>query len=219
MRHAAEPTGETGPWRPARPEDLAAVLAGADFPWWIAGGYAVELAIGRTLRCHADLDVMVLRRDQHRLRRALAGWDLHLVDPSGAGPPRPWPPGEEIPPTVHTLWCRRTPSGPWSVEVTLGETWGDLWVSRHDRRVHRPVAALGGTSSAGIPHLALAVSLLHKTRHTREKDVRDFEAALPFLDDGDRRWLAHCIGLTVPDHPWRERLARPRGSGSGRGEE
>ncbi|GAB2580060.1 hypothetical protein GCM10027168_11130 [Streptomyces capparidis] len=186
------------------------MLAGADFPWWIAGGYAVELAIGRTVRRHADIDVLVLRRDQHRLRRHLAGWDLHLVDPCGAGPLGPWPSGEPIPPAVRDLWCRRTPSDPWSVEVTLGETEGETWVSRRDPRIRRPLAALGRTSPTGIPHLNLAVLMLHKIRATREKDHVDFRAALPFLDADDRRWLVHCIDLTDPRHPWREHLARPR---------
>ncbi|MFF9097395.1 nucleotidyltransferase domain-containing protein [Streptomyces sp. NPDC014802] len=32
------------------------MFAGADFPWWIAGGYAIELAVGRELRPHGDLE-------------------------------------------------------------------------------------------------------------------------------------------------------------------
>ncbi|GAA0664608.1 hypothetical protein GCM10009535_50410 [Streptomyces thermocarboxydovorans] len=29
-----------------RPEDVVEVFPKADFPWWIAGGYAIEFAVG-----------------------------------------------------------------------------------------------------------------------------------------------------------------------------
>ncbi|MFE7750660.1 nucleotidyltransferase domain-containing protein [Streptomyces sp. NPDC057428] len=61
-----------GRWVPDRPEDVASVFAEADFPWWIAGGYAIELAVGRELRAHGDLDVVVLWRDQALVRELLA---------------------------------------------------------------------------------------------------------------------------------------------------
>jgi hypothetical protein len=32
-------------------------------PWWIAGGFAIELAIGRPVRDHGDIDVLVLRQE------------------------------------------------------------------------------------------------------------------------------------------------------------
>ncbi|MFE3071090.1 nucleotidyltransferase domain-containing protein [Streptomyces sp. NPDC059247] len=35
------------------------IFAEADFPRWIAGGYAIELAVGRELRAHGDLDILV----------------------------------------------------------------------------------------------------------------------------------------------------------------
>ena len=45
----------------------------ADVPWWcVAGGHAVELAVGRPLRPHSDIDVLLLRRDQLAAQHALA---------------------------------------------------------------------------------------------------------------------------------------------------
>lgn len=61
-----------GRWVPEHPDGVAALFAQADFPWWIAGGYAIELAVGRELRPHGDLDVLVLRRDQARVHALLA---------------------------------------------------------------------------------------------------------------------------------------------------
>lgn len=37
--------------------------AGFPGPWWIAGGFAIELATGRAIRPHDDIDVGLLRSD------------------------------------------------------------------------------------------------------------------------------------------------------------
>jgi hypothetical protein len=67
---------ELGRWVPARPEDLTVMFAGADFPWWITGGYAIELAVGRQLRPHGDLDVLVLAAARRLAREVLSDWDI-----------------------------------------------------------------------------------------------------------------------------------------------
>ncbi|BFV56364.1 hypothetical protein KCMC57_up14680 [Kitasatospora sp. CMC57] len=100
-----------GPWAPLQPHEVARLLAGADFPWWIAGGYAIELAVGGAYREHGDVDVLVLRRDQARVRRWFGGWDF-LADPPGAGTLRAWPTGIGLPGRVHDVWCRREPDEP-----------------------------------------------------------------------------------------------------------
>ncbi|MGW0731809.1 nucleotidyltransferase domain-containing protein [Streptomyces sp. NPDC002851] len=196
-----------GPWSPAQPAEIASLFKDADFPWWIAGGYAIELAAGRVLRSHDDVDVLVLRRDQERVRERLAGWDVHVADPPGAGRLRPWAPGEVLLPPVNGLWCRRTPTGPWALELLLDEAEGDEWVSRRDARIRRPIRNVGRVSAEGIPFLAPEVQLFYKAKATREKDEVDFEAVLPLLDPAQRAWLAQALELTAPGHPWRERLS------------
>ncbi|MFJ9720839.1 nucleotidyltransferase domain-containing protein [Streptomyces sp. NPDC101213] len=196
----------SGRWVPERPEDVAAVFAEADFPWWIAGGYAIELAVGRELRAHGDLDVLVLRRDQARVRDFLAGWDLYVADPPGRGELRPWCSGEVLRPPLHDIWCRRTLEAPWSVQLMLDEAEGTQWVSRRAPEVRLPVDRLGRTSETGIPYLAPVVQLFHKAKATREKDETDFEAALPLLDAAACVWLANAINVIAPGHPWLRRL-------------
>ncbi|WP_406080518.1 amino acid transporter [Streptomyces zaomyceticus] len=195
-----------GRWVPDRPEDVATVFAEADFPWWIAGGYGIELAVGRELRAHGDLDVLVLRRDQARLRDLLAGWDLHVADPPGQGRLRPWRPGEVLRPPLHDIWCRRKPEAPWSVQLMLDEAEGTQWVSRRDSAIRVPIDQLGRSSETGIPYLAPEVQLFYKAKATRDKDETDFEAVLPLLDAPARAWLADAISVIVPDHPWLRRL-------------
>lgn len=195
-----------GRWVPARPEDVATVFTEADFPWWIAGGYAIELAVGHELRPHGDLDLLILRRDQVRARGLLASWDLYVADPPGQGRLRTWLPGEVLPQPLHDIWCRRTPEAPWSIQLMLDEAEGPQWVSRRDPAIRLPIDQLGRTSKTGIPYFAPEVQLFYKAKATRNKDEADFEAVLPLLDTPARAWLADAINVIVPDHPWLRRL-------------
>ncbi|MFI0218257.1 nucleotidyltransferase domain-containing protein [Streptomyces lydicus] len=197
-----------GPWAPLSPHEVAELLTGADFPWWIAGGYAIELAVGEAYREHSDLDVLVLHRDQARVSRHFDGWDLYLADPPGTGRLRAWPRGERLPSRVHDVWCRRAPSEPWSVQLMFDEADGDEWVSRRDSRVRCPLAQLGRVASTGIPYLSPEVQLFYKAKNVREKDQLDFERVLPHLDAGQRAWLAGVLELTLPGHAWLGTLKR-----------
>ncbi len=197
-----------GPWAPLSPQEAAELLAGAEFPWWIAGGYAIELAVGETYREHGDLDVLVLRRDQARVRRYFGGWNLFLADPPGAGTLRAWQTGRGLPSRVHDVWCRRAPDVPWSVQLMLDEADGDDWVSRRDSRIRRPLAQLGEVASTGIPYLSPEVQLFYKAKNVREKDQLDFDRVLPHLDAGQQAWLASALELALPGHVWLGSLRR-----------
>ncbi|WP_418909921.1 nucleotidyltransferase domain-containing protein [Kitasatospora phosalacinea] len=195
-----------GPWAPLAPHEVARLLAGADFPWWIASGYAIELAVGEPYREHGDLDVLVLHRDQQEVRRFFDGWDLFMADPPGAGLLRPWPPGEILPARVHDVWCRRAPDEPWSIQLMFDEADGEEWVSRRDARVRRPLAQLGRVTSAGVAYLSPEVQLFYKAKNVREKDQLDFDRMLPRLDADQRAWLMGALKLVLPGHAWLGRL-------------
>ncbi|MFE6778157.1 nucleotidyltransferase domain-containing protein [Streptomyces sp. NPDC057702] len=194
-----------GPWEPESPARVARRFAGTPTPWWIAGGYAIELAAGRALREHADVDVLLPRRDQLAAQRALPGWEWWAADPPGTL--RRWAPGEVLPAGVHDIWCRPGPAEPWRIQVMLDETAGRWWVSRRDARVRLPLARIGRRSPDGVPYLAPEVQLYYKAAAPRAKDERDFTAVLPCLAPPQRAWLSWAVGLTRPDHPWRARLA------------
>jgi hypothetical protein len=40
-------------------------LSSVDAPWWVTGGWALDVFLWSTARAHADLDIGVLRRDAH----------------------------------------------------------------------------------------------------------------------------------------------------------
>jgi len=64
-----------------RPEDAPKVFAHVSVPWWVAGGWALDLFAGRVLRPHEDLDVAVFREDEQlwARERGAAEWSFELL--------------------------------------------------------------------------------------------------------------------------------------------
>jgi hypothetical protein len=54
-------------------------LSGLTVPYWIIGGWAIDLAVGRVTRDHADVDVMLLERDKHVLWDDLPEDDVQIT--------------------------------------------------------------------------------------------------------------------------------------------
>ncbi len=193
------------PWRPLTPAGIGRLFAAAPFPWWIAGGIAIEAAANRALRDHTDIDVLVLRRDQTALRRWLARWDCWVADPPGTL--RPWPADETLADAVHDIWCRERANEDWRFQVMLDESVADAWRSRRDARITRPLAELGLRDASGIRFLRPEVVLYYKAKAPRPIDLIDFDAMLAILDQAQRLWLADAIALTYGDgHAWLHRL-------------
>jgi hypothetical protein len=48
-------------------------------PWWVSGGWAIDLFIGRVTRDHCDVEVGTFLPDQDEVRRHLDGWELLRV--------------------------------------------------------------------------------------------------------------------------------------------
>ena len=45
----------SGVWHPMDPAAAARILCAVDVPWWIAGGWALDLFVGTQTRAHKDL--------------------------------------------------------------------------------------------------------------------------------------------------------------------
>jgi hypothetical protein len=195
-----------GPWEPASLAEVAQIFDRSQVQWWIAGGYAIELAAGRSFREHSDIDVLLLRSDQLAVQRVLAGWQWHAADPPGTL--RPWQPGEQLPVGVHDIWCRPGPEQPWRIQVMLDESCRDEWVSRRDPRIRRSISSLGSVSPDGIPYLMPEIQLFYKARQPRPKDEIDFSVTLPLLTQSQRQWLDDALRLTYgPGHEWRTAMS------------
>ena len=182
---------------------VAGLLRDLPVPWAIAGGWAIDLALGRVTRPHADVDVAVFRDDQAALRAALPGWTFEAVD---RGRFVPWPADVRLEPPVHEAYGRPAP-GAAPLELLLDERDGADWVYRRDPAVRRPLARALRSTPEGVPYLAPEIVLLYKSKAPRESDEQDFRAAGPLLDAEARAWLRAALARQAPAHPWADALA------------
>ena len=181
---------------------VAARMAGFGAPWCVGGGWAADLYLGRQTREHADVDVVLLRGDQHRLHAHFAGWRFQQVF---RGEFRDWRPGERLDPPVHEIHAR-APDGT-ALEFLLNDHAGDVWIYRRDPALRCPLREVIRTSGIGVPILCTAVVLLYKSRAPRPADEHDFRHLHPVLPAAQRRWLHDALVRTHPGHPWIEPLA------------
>jgi hypothetical protein len=188
----AEVQHPLGRWQPWRPHEVAAFFATLPVPWWIAGGWAIDLFLGRQTRAHEDIDVLLLRRDQQAVRSLLGAWDVQAALP----PPRaetwpflPWHHSEDLDETIHDIWCRPDATQPWRIQLMIAETQDDQWLFRRMPNIHRSVATVGDITPEGIPYLVPEIQLLYKAKTLRPKDEADFRQTLPVLRWEQRTWL------------------------------
>ncbi len=188
-------------WEPWTPAEVAERLRGADVRWYVLGGWALDLFLGRRTREHEDIEVGVPRDQFPAIQAALDDLELVVVGDGHA-----WPLTDESLRAHRQTWARE-PGGPWRLDI-IREHWdGDDWLYRRDDRIRRPAASTLAETSDAIPFLQPDIVLLFKAKAPRAKDDADLAAVLPHLDAERRRWLVDALLLVHPGHPWIELVA------------
>jgi hypothetical protein len=187
-------------WQPYHPDQLASLLAGVAFPYWLTAGYALEYFVGTPYRDHADLDIAIRRSDQHTLQQALPDYHFYAADPPGTL--RPWHPGEYIGTSIHDVWVKAEPTGPFVFQLMFLDTEGDTWLFRRDPRIRGTLSDYGWQTQEGMLVIAPQIQLLYKAKGLRDKDEVDFQACLPKLSEEQKQWLKATLQHVHPDHRW-----------------
>ncbi len=177
-------------------------------PWYIAGGWGIDLFVGRVTRDHQDVDLVLARTDQraafdHLPDRAWSRIVPHPEGLTGRGTMEPWD-GEPLSMPTHQIIADDSDGS--RIEFLLSDIDNVLWRSRRNREVTMPVQSMALTTGDGFRYMAPEIILLYKARLMREWDHADFETALPEMTLGPRHWLFHALEQTEPGHPWMARL-------------
>lgn len=170
-------------------------------PWGIAGGWAIDLFIGKETRLHSDVEVAIFREDQYRLKKALLDWTFEkAVKGEFINWNEEW---LELP--VHEIHGIHKQDGK-RLEVLLNEVQDNEWIFRRESSISFPESSLFLQSKEGIPYLHPAVVLLYKAKNTREKDHDDFFAVKDLLKGEDKKWLYNALQIHAPEHKWVQEL-------------
>jgi hypothetical protein len=183
---------------------VSALFDGVEFPWYVAGGWAIDLFLRTVTRPHGDIEVLVFREDQELLRQRLAKCQLHKIVPAPEGGPEggkvePWLPGDTLALPVHQLRARTAQV---DFDIFLADGAGERWVYRRDARVTRSKAEMGGKSQVGIPFLIPEIVLLFKAKNLTPKDEADFSLVAGRLSEESRRWLLTALETAHPECAW-----------------
>jgi hypothetical protein len=188
--------------------NVARLLEAVPFPWWVAGGWALDLFLGSSIRPRKDLDLAILRRDQGALRDRLSGWDLRVAVP-GQGLVE-WEINQRLDPPLHEVWARPKGQKQWVCEFLLNEATDSEWIYRRDHRVTMPLADLLTSAAQGVSVLPPEIVLLYKAKEPRPDDELDFRATLPSLDRRAIGWLRGALTMLTPDHAWIDEMTQRR---------
>lgn len=183
---------------------IGSLLRDLPCPWFVCGGWALDLFLGRVTRPHKDVDVAVARADQLVVRDYLLGrgWTLERAED---GQLIPWPDGERLELPSHAVWCRNDSHDPDFFEVLLNEVDGGGFRFRRDQSVTLARGRMSFRTPSGLPVLAPEIVLLYKSSRPEEHDA-DFRSTAPSLSEESRGWLKGALERLSARHPWAENL-------------
>lgn len=184
-------------------------VRGFDVPWYVAGGWAIDLFAQRLTRDHHDVDLMVARSDQGAIFMHFAERSLSYVVPHpeglvGRGDLVRWS-GERLDLPVHQVFADDAAGD--RLEFLFGEIESGLWRYRRNPAVTRSTDEMALMSDDGVPFLAPEIVLLFKAKLMRAWDHVDFDTVAPSMGRDRRSWLRDALESSHPGHRWITELA------------
>lgn len=174
-------------------------------PWWVGGGWALDVAAGRVSREHEDLDICIFREHAHAIFEHFSDWRIQIAIP-----------GEHRLVPCTTLEDLRLPRyglhlhrGDEFLEILLTDRVENQVIYRRDPAIQMPLHRFARLDSHGIPYVAPEWQLLFKAKEGRAKDQADFEQHAPLLDVEGVLWLYSSLQHHLPSSPWLSAL-QPR---------
>ncbi len=193
-----------GPFAGLDPQGAAQLLKGFPRPWWIGGGWAIEMFTGVS-RSHEDLDICISSTDVPEVVTHFA--DSHHVWAVGSGSLKPLiRPDDPLPDWAGQLWIRESAGKPWLLDFLLCPVADGVWRFKRDISITLPFEDATWLAENGIRYERPELSLLYKAKHDRPKDQADFEVTLPLLDTEATEWLKRSVEKAHPGHAWLDRL-------------
>lgn len=188
-----------GGWDPLDPSTIGEFMRGFDRPWWIIGGWSIEIFTGIS-RAHEDMDISILACDADAFRVFLGDrWTPWNVDDSWF---RPFDARFQDVRPDSQVWVRRDAQSPWILDVPFTPDTDGRWTNKRNLRHTEDLDDVTWVAPDGLRYARAEVTLMFKAAQAREKDRRDAEVALPLLDASARQWLDDAVAAMDPHHPW-----------------
>ncbi|WP_274365886.1 nucleotidyltransferase domain-containing protein [Paenibacillus thermotolerans] len=216
--------------------DARAFLADHGFDWYVCGGGAIDVFLGKQTRIHKDLDIAVFWEDRSSIidfMLAAGGW--RVFEACGGGIIHELY-NKQQPIEKRNLFCFTSNENRCTLD-SIGDdryrfglekkeqknfTYIEFLFNQRDneyfylppgnanlkRELHKALL----TSNAGIPYLAPEIVLFYKSRYLEySPDIsdhyQDFDLTLPSLNEEQKQWLRESLEKEFEkEHLWLQRL-------------
>ena len=171
-------------------------------PWFVAGGWALELAAGQVHREHHDVDLCAFREHTDDLLAYFREWESYVAVP-GEGRYEQLRAVEDTSAPRHELMFEKDGV---RIEVLLIEREGEQVIFRRDPGITMAYERFARQDAAGRLFVAPEWQLLFKAKNPRPKDEADFQNHAPLLAPEARAWLRAALERHQPESAWIEGL-------------
>ncbi|MFP4880253.1 nucleotidyltransferase domain-containing protein [Mammaliicoccus sciuri] len=166
-------------------------------PWFFAGGWAIDLFLGKETRIHEDIEIGIFRENQFDLKRFLNQWEFKKVL---NGNITPWN-NEYLELPIHEVHAINNLNN-YALEILLNESHNENWIFRRDSRICYSLKSALLFTTTGLPYLAPEIVLLYKSKNIRRKDHKDFLSVKDHLNIDQKNWLKESLEIQNPNHKW-----------------
>lgn len=181
-------------------KDSLKILDYISIPWFVCGGWAVDLFMNKKTRKHKDVEVGIFRKDQSTVYTYLVDFTFWKIKSREM---YLWAPGKFLELPIHEIWAEKNNE---RLEILLNEIDENNWVYRRNPIITSPLSKALLKSENGLLFLSPEIVLLYKSTHISEKDEYDFKTLLPRLGEEQKVWLRESLIAASPGHHWIEKL-------------
>jgi len=178
---------------------IEAIMKDFKYPWFIAGGWSIDLGIGKITRVHEDMDICIFRENIAAILTYFIEWDIINVTI----------PGESRLEKVTTIrdtesprYCLHLTKGQQFIEILLTDNVDGQIPYRRDSSIKISHEDFVRTDDTGRNYIAPELQLLYKASSCRPKDQLDFENFLPVMSSKQIEWLRVALMKAHPTSSW-----------------
>lgn len=175
-----------------------------DRPWFVAGGWTIDLLIHETTRSHKDMDICIFREDAEYALQYFHDWDIQVAIP-----------GEhrlekvtQLTDIEYPRYCLHLFKEQEFIELLLTSRIEDQIIFRKNNQIKMGMNDFC-KKSGNIPFVNPAWQLLFKSLSTREEDEHDFAIYMSRVTDNKSKlWLLQSMKVVNGNNRWIEELGK-----------
>ncbi|HZG59866.1 MAG TPA: hypothetical protein VEY68_05265 [Anoxybacillus sp.] len=179
-------------------DTIVQIMNKFQYPWFIAGGWAIDLGVGKVTRKYEDVDICIFREYTQEILDYFSDWKISVTIPGE----RRLEPVTSVEDTRLPRFGLHLHKENQFIEILLTDVSDDKVLFRRDPSISMDIDKFVRVDKAGRKYVAPEWQLLFKAKEGRVKDEHDFRAYLPTMTVEQREWLLSALRKHVPNSSW-----------------